>query len=492
MMIKKWWAKFSSRGKSNPEIRLNRQSKNGWDKSLLWTGVSICLAALFIVWSVSLMHKADQHRKSADRIAASLADLNRPEECVEDFKDLAIFDQSEVDPDSILRYWEVLYTRYRTVYARLTATSPDIQEVKPILSDVDFIISRLDHEYFSWNNPPNQENLFCDYQRAFLFVQQLDQASKKMKTAISTMRTRLMITFNSLLAIVKRLHIVVLIACILAVVNVLLLMFTRRSIRKRRQMEIELLRNAHLASIGMLTAGIAHNLNVPLQCLSSSVELIKMTHQDVPNLEVMLNQIQKIKGIVDNMLDKSRKEMSQEAQQININRLLQEELSFLEADLTFKHQIQKEFHFDPEIPDIRGYYGDFSQALLNIIKNAVDAMYQTDRKKLTIRTKQTADGGISVEIADSGVGIPQKDLQNIFNPFFTTKPSAYLRKESEPCGTGLGLASTYQLLKHYRARIEVQSEVSVGTTFTVTFPADLTVESESPLEEEQCEVEVTP
>jgi len=248
----------------------------------------------------------------------------------------------------------------------------------------------------------------------------------------------------------------------------------KRFEERQKDMQLELMQNSKLASIGMLAAGIAHNINVPLQGISNHIEMLKMTRDDIPYLDSMHNQVHRISAIINNMLYKSRQEQDQSVREIDLNQLLVEELTFLNADLVFKHDIEKEYQFDPELPKIKGVYSDFSQALLNIIKNALDAMHSVKKKKLSVKTQATSDGNILVEIRDTGRGISSEHLDHIFDPFFTTKPPAGDNGD-EPAGTGLGLSTSYQLLRKYKARFEVESEVGHGTSLRIHLPMDKTI-----------------
>lgn len=239
---------------------------------------------------------------------------------------------------------------------------------------------------------------------------------------------------------------------------------------RQQEMHLELIQHAKLSSIGMLAAGIAHNMNVPLQGIINHIELLKMTRSDVPYLDDMLTQAQRIAAIINNMLFKSRQEQDQGMRELDLNQLLVEELTFLNADLEFKHRIVKDYQFEPNLPTIRGVYSDFSQALLNIIRNALDAMHNSPEKRLSVKTQVLPSREILVEISDTGCGIEPEHLKQIFNPFFSTKPPAGQQNGNEPAGTGLGLSSAYQLLKKYQVRYDVQSEVGKGTTFRVYIP----------------------
>jgi len=242
----------------------------------------------------------------------------------------------------------------------------------------------------------------------------------------------------------------------------------------QNEIQLKLMQNSKLASIGMLAAGIAHNINVPLQGISNHIEMLKMTRDDIPYLDSMHNQVHRISAIINNMLYKSRQEQDQSIREIDLNQLLVEELTFLNADLVFKHEIEKEYIFDPELPKVKGIYSDFSQALLNIIKNALDAMHSAKKKKLSVRTQAASDGNILIEIKDTGRGISSEHLDRIFDPFFTTKPPAGDNGD-EPAGTGLGLSTSYQLLRKYKARFEVESEVGHGTSLRIHLPTDKTI-----------------
>lgn len=124
---------------------------------------------------------------------------------------------------------------------------------------------------------------------------------------------------------------------------------------------------------------------------------------------------------------------------------------------------------DKSLPLIKGVYSDFSQSFSNIIKNALDAMRNTDKKKLTVKT-YFADNYIHVQISDTGEGIPEKNIKYIFEPYFTTKRYIEEGQESRPAGTGLGLYMVQELLKKYNAEYDIQSKVGEGTTFTIKFP----------------------
>ena len=144
---------------------------------------------------------------------------------------------------------------------------------------------------------------------------------------------------------------------------------------------------------------------------------------------------------------------------------------FLNANLFFKHHIQKELSFEEHLPTVTGLYRDFSQSLLHIIQNAIDAVYDSETRKITISTK-LVDKYILIQIADTGIGINEEDKKKIFSPFFTTKQSQLDvdNVPEAPRGSGLGLSLAKNSLAPYGVEIEFESVAEQGTTFTVKIP----------------------
>lgn len=268
---------------------------------------------------------------------------------------------------------------------------------------------------------------------------------------------------------------------------------TKRLEHKQHEMEIELMEQHKLSSTGTLVQGIAHNMNSPLTGILGRSQLLehrlkkqrdelirfsketkfkgiddKLKECDKAIKDTMsINEnVDRLAGIIKNMMYKSRQEQIEYPQLININELLEEELAFLEADMFFKHKTTKKYNFDESIHYIKAIYSDFSQSILNIIRNAMDAMYDSKEKELTVTTKLSGDY-IYVDIHDTGMGIIEEHIPKIFDPFFTTKPSN--SSDGSPTGIGLGLHSCYILLKKYGVRINVRSKQG-DTTFTLEIP----------------------
>ena len=148
-----------------------------------------------------------------------------------------------------------------------------------------------------------------------------------------------------------------------------------------------------------------------------------------------------------------------ELEQIDINAAILRCLQYLEHQSRSNH-VRHEFDLAHNLPALRLDPSLFQQVLLNIFLNAQEAM--PDGGTLQVRTRRMSHREVSVEVEDSGVGIPQEDLQHIFDPFFTSKDA----------GTGLGLSVVHQIVASHGGRVEVDTHKGVGTTFRLIFPVD--------------------
>ncbi len=241
-------------------------------------------------------------------------------------------------------------------------------------------------------------------------------------------------------------------------------------VTERRILELELQLASRLAEIGELAAGIAHNIKNPLQGIIFAAELLKKKNVEMNLVDIIIRQAQRINDIINNLQLKAIMDSRTDFQLFDLNFLLKEELTFLQAHRFFKHEIEKDFSFSDEPLYVKGIYSDFSQIFSNIIKNAIDAMYNTEKKVLTVRTYKE-NGFAIVEITDTGTGIPDDVLPKIWDMFFTTKPTIYTRGDtSEPVGTGIGLATVKRLAEKYNIVIDVKTKVGEGTSFILKIP----------------------
>ena len=233
-------------------------------------------------------------------------------------------------------------------------------------------------------------------------------------------------------------------------------------VTQRERMEEQLSQTEKLTSLGLLAAGVAHEVNTPLAVISNYIQMLaKQMPEGDPRqgiIDKIVKQTFRASEIVNNLLNFSRTGAG-DARDINVNSVLEETLSLLAHPLkSSRIQIVKQLG-DP-IPPVRGSANKLQQVFLNLFLNARDAM--PGGGMLEIRTS-AHNGSVEIEIADTGAGIPREHIHRIFDPFFTTKASGR--------GTGLGLSVSYGIIKEHAGKIDVRSTPGKGTSFHVEFPA---------------------
>ncbi len=243
-------------------------------------------------------------------------------------------------------------------------------------------------------------------------------------------------------------------------------------ITDRIELEAQLTQAEKLSSIGLLAAGVAHEVNTPLAVISSYTQMLAkqmrpLMEQDKrigPVLEKITQQTFRASEIVNGLLNFSRTGGSEFAM-VDLNRLLHDTLSLLEHQ--FKTAgIRVETDLDLSLPRVHGNEGKLQQVALNLLLNARDAMHGSPNARIRIATEQSG-GRIWVVVQDFGGGIETEHLHRIFDPFFTTKTKP---GNGQHKGTGLGLAVSYGIMQEHSGKMHVQSEVGVGTTFRLEFP----------------------
>lgn len=228
-------------------------------------------------------------------------------------------------------------------------------------------------------------------------------------------------------------------------------------------MQQQLLTSEKLASIGLLSAGVAHEINTPLTGISSYVQILQKklsasSHSQV--LEKIEAQTDRVAKIVKNLLNFARNPSEAAFQKVDLSENLQEIISLIEYKLK-NMKIDLELNIHP-IKPIWAQGERIQQVFINIILNAMDAM--PDGGKLKIELSQT-DNQAVVVIEDTGTGIKSQHLPHIFDPFFTTKGIGK--------GTGLGLSISYAIIKEHEGRVSVESESGKGSRFAIFIPMDL-------------------
>ncbi|MBV8865494.1 MAG: PAS domain S-box protein, partial [Acidobacteriaceae bacterium] len=229
----------------------------------------------------------------------------------------------------------------------------------------------------------------------------------------------------------------------------------------REEMARKLVQADKLSSIGLLAAGVAHEVNTPLAVISTYAQMLakQVSGDDQKSklLEKIAKQTFRASEIVNSLLNFSRTSPT-EYTDLDLNRVVRETVSLVEHQFQ-KTGVETRLNLAEELPLTRGNGGKLQQVFLNLFINARDAMPAGGT--LTVRT--WAEGGFAhVEVADTGQGIPAENLARIYDPFFSTK--------GPKKGTGLGLSITYGIVQEHNGIIEVDSVPGRGTRFRLEFP----------------------
>ncbi|NQY74204.1 MAG: HAMP domain-containing protein [Candidatus Margulisbacteria bacterium] len=276
---------------------------------------------------------------------------------------------------------------------------------------------------------------------------------------------------------------------------------TAKNIEKLKALEVKLHQAAKLESIGTLSAGVAHEINTPIQYVgdnlsffsesySSLLKLLKQyKKQNLDNewikkikkeiqynylikelplaINGALEGIQRVRKIVHSMKDFSHLEMKETKELSDINKAIESTINISKNEWKYHSDIK--VHFNSNIPEIYCFIGDIKQVVLNIIINASHAVEDAINKKIITKgiiqiKTDLKDGMVSIDISDNGIGIPQSIKEKIFDPFFTTKPVGK--------GTGQGLSLAYRaIVTKHKGTLSVESKPNLGTTFTIHIPA---------------------
>jgi two-component system sensor histidine kinase HydH len=234
-----------------------------------------------------------------------------------------------------------------------------------------------------------------------------------------------------------------------------------RDLREIRDLQEKVRRSERLASLGRLAAGVAHEIRNPLSSIRGFaqyfVNRLKGHEEDQGYASIMVKEVDRLNRVITDLLDFARpKEPRREMH--SLENILDHSLKLLEPELTGK-KVGIEKEFEPNLPPVFTDRDQISQAFLNLLLNSLESI--DGGGKIRIRLKKSrGQPSVEVSVADTGRGIPQADLERVFEPFFSTK-----RK-----GTGLGLAIVHQIVESHGGDIEVESREEVGTTFRITLP----------------------
>jgi PAS domain S-box-containing protein len=236
-------------------------------------------------------------------------------------------------------------------------------------------------------------------------------------------------------------------------------------ITERVTLETQLTQADKLSSIGLLAAGVAHEINTPLAVISSYAQMLsKQLRGDArlgPVLDKITQQSFRAAEIANGLLNFSRTSTT-EFRETDLNQVIRDTLSLLEHQFKTA-QIDVDLELAEDLPAIHGNSGKLQQVFLNLLLNAKDAMPGGG----TLRVSTLVNGHVEALITDSGSGIAPENLKRIYDPFFTTKTTP---KPGDRRGTGLGLSVSYGIIQEHAGKIHVESAVGAGTTFHLEFP----------------------
>lgn len=242
-----------------------------------------------------------------------------------------------------------------------------------------------------------------------------------------------------------------------------------RDVTQQKQLEAQLANAEKEAAIGRIAAGLAHEINNPMAAISTCVEGVQrrmaegamasdeQRQEMIEYLEIIKQSAYRCQAIAENLLNfASRAPFN--PQPVDLNEVLRHVCLLLEYDANRQNKRIDLFLSHP-LPMLQADRAQLSQVFLNLIKNALEATMPGDEISVTAKMQKDK---VAVAVKDSGGGMPREILDKIFEPFFTTKEPGK--------GTGLGLAICQGIAKQHRATIHVESEIGVGSTFTVELP----------------------
>jgi signal transduction histidine kinase len=246
----------------------------------------------------------------------------------------------------------------------------------------------------------------------------------------------------------------------------------------------ELVRYFRHSAVGRRATGIIHNINTPLQVISFQLELLEQkaeeeqqqlqtlpeaAHRLAPlqeyrdqKLQQLRREVNRLRDMIHRLVIQAVHEGEREQCYLDLNQVFQDELNLYLADPFFKHRVEKVFSFFPGLPPLYGHYIDFSQSFRHLVDNALEAMADSDHRRLTVTTA-LEEGHRLLRVGDTGSGISLEVLPQIFKPFFTTKGDPTHPR------AGLGLFLTRRLLAPYGGEILMESKPG-ETWVTLRFP----------------------
>jgi PAS domain S-box-containing protein len=234
----------------------------------------------------------------------------------------------------------------------------------------------------------------------------------------------------------------------------------------RVELETQLQLREKMASLGLMAAGVAHEVNTPLTGISSFTQMLQdQISEDDPRAKLLHKierQTERASKIVNNLLNFARQGRVSFVP-VNVNDVIRDVLSLLEHQLT-RARVKVRLELAEDVPEVMGDENRLQQVFLNLILNAQDAMASGGWLTLSTRASTEEPPEVVAVVSDTGQGISQDDIKRIYDPFFTTKRAG-------ASGTGLGLSITYGIIQEHSGRIGVESSLGQGTSFQIRLPA---------------------
>jgi len=243
-----------------------------------------------------------------------------------------------------------------------------------------------------------------------------------------------------------------------------------RDVTEEKSLQRKLIQSEKMAAIGMLAGGVAHEINNPLAGILAFTQLLK-NEIEQPEAQGDLNEIEqaakRCKKIVEDLLMFSRPHGESELKEISLAETVDQILPL--SKLNLKHRnVTLATRYESGLPGVRGNAARLQQVFLNLINNAGQSMSASGGGEVSIQLSASADRDhVTAEVSDTGDGIKKEDMVKIFDPFYTTKGRE---------GTGLGLSICYSIISEHGGKLEVESQVGVGSVFRVILPAAKTEE----------------
>ena len=255
----------------------------------------------------------------------------------------------------------------------------------------------------------------------------------------------------------------------------------KETVKKRTE---ELVARERQALVGKMVQGIVHNLRGPVAAAHGNVQLMDIHFnsflESLPSMDEktstiadkikkssahVFKAIEKTSELIDTLLIQGGSNPNEIKQSLDLNDLIIKELQFIRSETIMKYGVKVKLNLADDIPIIKGIYSDFSQIFYNLVKNACEAMKNSEKKQIIISSSYKSTG-ISISFADTGPGIEPDKISSVFDPFYSTKSKSNETKS----GSGLGLFVCSRLMAEYQGFIAVNNNKSEGSTFSVMIP----------------------